>query len=548
MKPSQLLCLTALPTALAAYAMPALGQVFLNEAQALNAIFGPDVTATRELKSLTDAQRKQLEQSSGLHFPESSYTFLPVAKHNQPAGYGLVVNEIGKSEPITFMVGMGADGKVVDVALMVFRESRGAEVKEQRFLRQFHGKRVGDPIQVDRDILNYTGATLSSKALARGVKRALLLLQQFYPPSHRGEPGGSRLTPPPLAALAVTEGPRPAYLYRQARYRMGTVCEMRVWAASPEDAVSAFATGFDEVARLDRIFSNYRYDSELTYVNRTAAERPAELSPELGQLTRHALRWWKKSRGTLDITTRPLLEVWGLVDGVPRVPSATQLASARERVGPEKLELHNRTIRFRRPGMELDFGGLAKGYAAEQAALQMCRSRALAALVNLGRSSLSAAAGDELRDHRRTASGSGGASGLEVGEWPIVIADLPGLPQSSSCLVLSSGWSMATSGSDQQSFITDEGRILAHIMDPRTGWPIGGPCRASVISRSGLHSETLTKPLLLLEGLERERFLRRVGGAGWVLASEIRGKDPHTWEPRKWHNMLVPVPPTKVVA
>src|ERR1700759_4125694 len=151
------------PAALIAHANPAPAQFFLNEAQALEAIFGRDLSVAREAHHLDDAQRQRLEHASGLHFPERQYTFLVVAKNGKFAGYALVMDEIGKTEPITFLVGMDPDGRVAVVAVVDFRESRGWEVKEKRFLRKFHGKRAGDPIQVDRDIINYSGATLSSK-------------------------------------------------------------------------------------------------------------------------------------------------------------------------------------------------------------------------------------------------------------------------------------------------------------------------------------------------------------------------------------------------
>jgi len=90
------------------------------------------------------------------------------------------MNEIGKHEYITFIVGVTPKGEVGDVAVMEYRETRGEEVKDRRFLRQFHGKKLTDPITVDRDIENYTGATLSSHAIATGVKKALVLVQAFY--------------------------------------------------------------------------------------------------------------------------------------------------------------------------------------------------------------------------------------------------------------------------------------------------------------------------------------------------------------------------------
>src|SRR5262249_18537372 len=110
-------------------------------------------------------------------------------RHGKTCGYAAIVEEIGKSEPITFMAGVDPEGRVGEVALMVFRESRGAEGREPRFMRQFKGKQLKDPIRVNQDILNYTGATLSSEAMARGVKKALALVDHFYL-RRRGALGG----------------------------------------------------------------------------------------------------------------------------------------------------------------------------------------------------------------------------------------------------------------------------------------------------------------------------------------------------------------------
>src|SRR5207253_1096120 len=90
-------------------------------------------------------------------------------------------------------------------------------------------------IRINQDILNYTGATLSSKALARGVKRAVLLLDVFYPREARRQPAPSgRVLLPALPAGIATAGD--AALYRQIRYRMGTLCQMRLWACTHEEA------------------------------------------------------------------------------------------------------------------------------------------------------------------------------------------------------------------------------------------------------------------------------------------------------------------------
>lgn len=156
------------------------GQVFLSEQEAARMVLGKCASIEREEKSLSADDRLELKGLAGLRFPIPRYTFLVCRQKEAAARYAVVMNEIGKSEPITFMVGVDSSGKAGKVALMVFRESRGSEVREPRFTRQFHGKTLDDPIHINQDIMVYTGATLSSEAITHGVKKALALVRHFY--------------------------------------------------------------------------------------------------------------------------------------------------------------------------------------------------------------------------------------------------------------------------------------------------------------------------------------------------------------------------------
>lgn len=158
----------------------ATAETLLSEQQALKIVFPKSESVIAETKTLTSQQREELQKRSGLRFPEREYKFFLGKSKGESDSYALVMNEIGKHEFITFIVGITSKGEVGDVAVMEYRESRGGEVREQRFLRQFHGKGQKDAIQVNNDIVNYTGATLSSYAIARGVKKALLLADAFY--------------------------------------------------------------------------------------------------------------------------------------------------------------------------------------------------------------------------------------------------------------------------------------------------------------------------------------------------------------------------------
>jgi Na+-translocating ferredoxin:NAD+ oxidoreductase RnfG subunit len=154
-------------------------ETLLTEAQALKIIF-PKAASETQVQTLSSVQRGALQKKTGLRFPESEYRCFVAHGKQGTDGYAMIMNEIGKHEYITFIVGVSPKGEVTDVAVMEYRETRGGEVKEQRFLRQFRGKKMSDPIQVDRDIVNYTGATLSSHAIAYGVRKALALVQVFY--------------------------------------------------------------------------------------------------------------------------------------------------------------------------------------------------------------------------------------------------------------------------------------------------------------------------------------------------------------------------------
>ena len=158
----------------------ATAETLLTQEKALKVVFPKSDSIRAETKVLAAEQRTDLENNTGLRFPEAEYPAFVAKSKDKVDGYAVILNEIGKHENITFIVGVSPKGKVLEVAVMEYRESRGEEVKEQRFLSQFKGKSAKDPIRVNQDIVNYTGATLSSNAIARGVRRALTLTNFFY--------------------------------------------------------------------------------------------------------------------------------------------------------------------------------------------------------------------------------------------------------------------------------------------------------------------------------------------------------------------------------
>jgi len=490
--------------AIAAAAAPLSAQVFSSQEQALRTVFGAEAEIGAATWQLAPEERQALEASSGLRFRESAYRIHKARRKGQVAGYALVMDEIGKSEPITFLVAVSPEFRVQDVVILVFRESRGWEVREPRFTRQFRGKRSSDAFRVNQDILNYNGATLSSKAVARGTKRALLLVEHFYKAGAKGAATRERVVLGPYVAgrAAAAAGG----MQRQAHYRMGTVCEVRVRGGEAE-AGAAFAAAFDELSRLETVFSAYRADSELSEVNASAARGPVRVSRDFWLLLKAAVRGWRKSEGAFDITAGPLARVWGFRTGARRVPAAAELREALELVGSEKLRLdrRERTVQFARAGMELDFGGLTKGYAAGRIAAQLRRLGITEAMVNLGGSSLAS-----------LAAGRAGERGEPA--WLVGVAD-PGQPSlPGAWLEMGDGMMLSTSGTYEQAAMV-EGRAVTHVFDPRTGMPVAVARSATVLGPSGTESEMWAKKLLLDAG---ERKIPR--HIDWLVLE--RGKGP----------------------
>lgn len=482
----------------AASAVPLSAEVYLTESQALRVVFGEKAVVRREQKTLDPALRKRLEEESALRFPETSLAFFVAAQDGKPTKYAVVMNEIGKSEPITFMVGMSPEGKVTEVVIMEFRENRGWEVKEKRFLNQFRGKTAKSSIRVDEDIINYTGATLSSKAVARGVKRALLLLDAFYPGEARYKLSAAEdfaLSGDLKPIRRTFTGAGPLGLYRQTRYAMGTQCEIRLWCFSAADALTTFRKGFNELERIEQVFSAYREDSELSGVNRHAGRRGVRVSAEFFLVAQSAARAADETAGAVNFAVGPLTELWKRCEAEQRWPTVNEIATARVLSDPRNVALSNvdSSLRFRVPGSKLDFGGIAKGYAAERIGGVLETSDAVSALVNLGGSSLYAT-----RTNAAIAESDGPHDiSCRIDRWPLGILEPYETREVADTVWLVPGEAVSTSGTTEREFVI-RGERLSHVLNPVTGMPVRGVRSATVIGRDGVRTEVASKALLLM--------------------------------------------------
>jgi len=259
---------------------------------------------------------------------------------------------------------------------------------------------------------------------------------------------------------------------------MGSTYTIALYGTDRVAMEAAADAAFDEVRRLDDLLSNYRPESEWSQVNQRAAERPVKVSPELFQLLSACSEYSRESEGAFDISVGPLMKVWGFYKGSGHLPHRPEILAALTKVGYRHVHLDPaaQTVWFDRAGVELDPGGIGKGYAVDRMVSILRKNGVHTALV--------AGSGSSIYGM--------GAPPNEPRGWRVDIRDPKDSHKVSTELFLKDT-SMSTSGSYEK-FFRAEGRIYAHIMDPRTGYPAQGSVSVSVVAPRTIDSEAWAKP------------------------------------------------------
>lgn len=157
-----------------------MAEVYLTAEDALKLMFPKSERIKKDLLRVPADRKLVIEERIGWKFPEDSFEVYIGETGVQVDGYALVQNTVGKHKPMTYMVGVDARGHVSNVELLVFREARGSEVRTKRFNVQYEGKTVLDPVRINKDIINISGATMSVRSMTAGIKRVLVLIDEFY--------------------------------------------------------------------------------------------------------------------------------------------------------------------------------------------------------------------------------------------------------------------------------------------------------------------------------------------------------------------------------
>ena len=281
---------------------------------------------------------------------------------------------------------------------------------------------------------------------------------------------------------------------------MACDCEVRIAGMSRRKAEEPARLAIDEVRRIESKFSRYRPQSIVSRINAAAGSgRAVELDTETSNLLDFAARLHEQSGGLFDATSGTLRQAWDFK--ARRLPEPGQLESLLPLVGWQQVRRKRRHVELPRAGMELDFGGFGKEYAADRAATLLQEQGVRHGMVNLG---------GDIRVIGPRADGS---------PWSVGIQHPREERRLLATLELGDG-ALATSG-DYERYFEHEGQRYCHVLDPRTGWPVQAWRSISVLAPACLAAGALTT-IAMLKGETALAFLDRQGVS--YLAMDAEGR------------------------
>ena len=285
--------------------------------------------------------------------------------------------------------------------------------------------------------------------------------------------------------------PFPAvYQYRQLH--LGVQVRITLYAEKEENAKAAASAAFSRIAALEDVFSNYRSHSELSTLTTSAYNQPVNVSDPLFALLEASLAFTAETDGAFDITLGPLTALWRSSRKSGKLPKKEAIAEARAQSGAHlvSLDATQHTITLHAPHMQLDPGGIAKGYILDEALQILNQFGIQSALIEAG--------GDLVVSHPPP-----GKAG-----WTIAVPHAPDSSVIAKRAASLSNAALATSG-DTEQFVDIAGRRYAHIINPETG--LGSTTRrmATVIAEKGMTADKFATALTVMDSTAASTLLSR---------------------------------------
>lgn len=280
--------------------------------------------------------------------------------------------------------------------------------------------------------------------------------------------------------------------FEDSRVSMACTYTIVLYGKDPKQLPLVTNAALDEADRIDALMSNYKPESPLSLINREAGKGPVRVEPELFHFLQRCLEYSRESDGAFDITVGPLMKTWGFYRDEGRVPWSFEIWSVLRHVGYQYLKLDDarRTIQFEREGMEIDLGGIAKGYALDRIVEILKEQKIERAFVSAGGSTL-----------------YGLGTPPDRPGWEVKLRDplFPHDPKKSAITVLLKDRCLSVSGNYEKFFVVG-GVTYSHIMNPNTGRPVENMLSVAVLTQNGTDGDALDNSFYVL-GLERSKAL-----------------------------------------
>ena len=514
-------------------------QTYLTEEQALDLVFPECDEIVADEFIMTPEEKSSLENLLSRRLYEDGFRTYIGKRDGSIQGYAIITEEIGKFHPFTFVVGVDMEGEITNIAVLVYRESRGGEIARKRFLYQFLGKSFKNPIRINKDIINITGATMSVQYVCAGVRKVLAVINEYYlsgkrsvsdvtvaqshgitpvkeesttranrsqntknkennppfsPPSQGGDRGGE-------------ESISDIKLLKQTRMIMGTFAEVSIYSHDEETAGKAIEGALDEMERMDRIMSNYKNDSELSKVNKKAAKSPVPCSAELLDVIEQSQYYSALSGGAFDITVSPIVALWGFFCEKGHIPPDKEIEKILPAVSYRNIVINKSddtkkpaTIFLKNTQTQIDLGAIGKGYAVDRA-LEIIRKFGINnGCINLG--------------------GNIYVLGTPPGKnaWKVGVQHPRDGNEILGYLELKDQ-ATATSG-DYERFFEFDGKRYSHIINPQTGRPVSGTLATTIVASTGTAVDALSTIVFVLGREKGMELIKKIPNADAMIAYE----------------------------
>jgi thiamine biosynthesis lipoprotein len=304
-------------------------------------------------------------------------------------------------------------------------------------------------------------------------------------------------------------------LFEAVEPHMGTLVRIKLYADGARQAKAAFRAAFDRIAQLDDALSDYKPASELNRICRTAVARPVEAGADLYRVLEASQKLAGETDGAFDVTLGPVIRLWRQARNTNRLPDSAVLREAAGRCGYRKLHLDpaKRTVMLDQAGMQLDAGGIAKGYAADAA---------LSILAELGIGSALVAASGDLAFGDPPPGQHGWRIGVDSFDGPE--------PAFTRVLELSNA-AVSTSG-DQEQHLDIDGTRYSHIIDPATGMGLSHRITVTIIARYGIDADGLATAVSVLGPERGIALIERQAGAAALVVTD------HVAESSRWPSVV----------